>query len=117
MAVSLVAGAPSMTSTEARRAGLARGERHALRGVAGADGPDAVRQRVGGQLRDGVHRAADLERPDRLKTSSFRIDLRAVAALDRIEPDERRARGDGVDPGGGRANGVDGDVPAHANDR
>ena len=42
MAASLVAGAPSMTRTDARRAGLARGERDALRGVAGAHRPDAL---------------------------------------------------------------------------
>ena len=110
MAASLVAGAVSMTSTERARAGLARGERHALRGVARADGPDAARQLSRRQLRDGVHRAANLERPDRLEHLELEEDLRRVAA-DRIEPNQRRARGrrDEI-RGDGRANGVDGDV-------
>ena len=45
------------------------------------------------QLRDRVHRAADLERSDRLEDLEFQEDLGRVAA-DRVEPDERRARGD-----------------------
>ena len=48
MARSLVAGAVSMTMTLQARAGLARGERDALRGVAGADGPDAVGELLAG---------------------------------------------------------------------
>ena len=58
-------------------AGPARGQRDALRGVAGADRPDAL-----GQLRrrvscaHGVLRAADLERADRLQRFELQEDLR-----------------------------------------
>ena len=58
-----------------RGADLARRERDALRGVAGADGPDPLRPLVGGELPHGVVGAADLERSDRLQRFELEEDL------------------------------------------
>ena len=51
----------------AGRAGQARGERDPLRGVSGADRPDAVRELLPAEVADGVLRSADLEGADRLE--------------------------------------------------
>ena len=59
----------------ARRADRARGEGHALCGVAGADGPDAVFQLFGGELAHDVVGAANLERADRLQQLELEVDL------------------------------------------
>ena len=56
MARSFVSGAVSITMTEQRAPTSRAAKRDALRGVAGADGPDAVPEFVGGQLTDGVVR-------------------------------------------------------------
>jgi hypothetical protein len=103
-----------MTSTVAR-VRFARGEGHALGGVAGADGqtPPASSS---DSFRDGVHRAPDLERPDWLEDFELQENLRQVAAH-RIEPDERRAPRDSRNSRNGGANGVDGDVSNHVCDQ
>ncbi len=59
-------------------AGMARGERHALRGVAGAHGPHAAAALGGGQHADGVPRAANLEDADRLQVLQLQVDLPLV---------------------------------------
>ena len=75
----------------AARAGLARGERDALRGVAGADRPDAVaRAARRGSRAHGVVGAADLERADRLQRFELEEDLRAAGR------DRRRVGTSGV---------------------
>ena len=85
----------------AARADLARRERHALRGVAGADGPDAVaRAASGGQLPDDVVGAADLERPDRLQQLRASGTAPASARRQPSSRHERRADRRAVDGGG-----------------
>ena len=69
-------------------------------------------KRLGRQLRDGVHRAANLEGADRLKDLELQEDFR-VAAIDGIEPDERRSHADWIDTRRRRANRLDGNVPRH----
>ena len=116
MAASLVGRRAFHDEDGRARAGFARGERDALRGVAGADGPDAVRaSRRAVSCATAFIAPRILNEPIGWKDFELQEDLRAAAA-DRVEPDERRARGDGVDAGGGGANGVDGNVARHAGD-
>ncbi len=69
---------------------MLRGERDALRGVAGADRPDTLREDVRRQLPDQVIGAANLERSDRLQRFELQIQLgeRAVG-VGEIDADER----------------------------
>ena len=65
-------------------AGDARRERHALRGVAGADRPHAVGQRRARRLPDHVPGAADLERSDRLQRFELQKNLGVARERPRI---------------------------------
>ena len=63
----------------AGNAGLLRGERDSLGGVAGADGPDSAAALLFRQKADGVVCAANLERADGLQAFQLQIDFgRAV---------------------------------------
>ena len=90
MARILASGAVSITITEHGAPDLARGERDALRGVAGADGPDAVFQLVRRELSDDVVGAADLERADRLQHLELQIQLAHRCARVELDAYERR---------------------------
>ena len=80
---SLVFGAVSITITEHGTPAQAGGKGHALRRIAGADGPHAVLHLIGRQLAHRVPRAANLERSDRLQRFELEIDLwaRSPAAM------------------------------------
>ena len=86
-----------MTMTLQRAPAVPRRERDALRGVAGADRPDAVGELVGRQPADGVVGAADLEGADRLQRFELEEDLGAAGGVAAAEADERRADGGVVD--------------------
>jgi hypothetical protein len=95
----------------ARGASHPGGKRHALRGVARADGPDALRELVGRQVSNRVVGAADLERADRLERLEFQEDLEPLALrIGHLQPDERRADGGVIHDSCGCADGVEGDV-------
>ena len=81
----------------AGRADLARGQRHALRRVAGADRPDAVLQFVRRELPDRVVGAADLEGADRLQHLELQVQLANAAPGVELDANERRANGRLVD--------------------
>ena len=66
---------------------LPRGPGDALGHVPGARGDDAGLQLLGRDLEDGVQRAAELERADRLEVLELEVDLARV-----LEAHERRAR-------------------------
>ena len=93
IARSLVCGRGVHHHHRARHAGAARGERHALRGVAGADRPHAVAQLRPAAAADGVPGAANLERADRLQRLELQEDLRRRRSRRerQVEADERRA--------------------------
>jgi hypothetical protein len=67
---------------------LARGPGDALRHVPGARGEDAAGDRVRARRADGVERAAQLERADRLQALELQPEL--ARRLGRVQPDERR---------------------------
>ena len=96
MARSFVSGAVSMTMTLLRAPTLLRRERDALRGVAGADRPDALGELARRQLPHGVVGAADLEGADRLQRFELEVDLRVVPGAVG-SANERRPHGGLVD--------------------
>ena len=68
----LVSGAVSITSTDAFAPTILGRVRDALRGVAGADGPDAARKLGGRELADTLKAPRILNEPIGCSTSSFR---------------------------------------------
>ena len=87
-----------------------RRERDALGCVAGAHRPDAPGAFPRRELPDGVVRAADLERPDRLQRLQLEVELRGAR---RVNPYQWRADGGAVDVPGGFADRLERDVPRH----
>jgi hypothetical protein len=91
--------------------GESGGESDALRRVAGAHGPDALRQLRGIQMMDGILRAPNLEGSDRLQRFEFQKDLGSgLRAPWKFEPYQRRANRHLVHGVGRFANGVEGDA-------
>ena len=75
----------------APRPDLPRGERHTLRRVAGADGPDPAFESLGLQLAHGVVGAANLEGADRLQRFQLEEDLGWPGAVGAATSGVRRA--------------------------
>ena len=75
---------------------LARRPRDALRHVPGARREDAAGDRLRARGADGVERAAELERADRLQALELQPEL--ARRLRRVQPDERRLEHRVADP-------------------
>ena len=78
-----------------------RGERDALRVVAGGCGHDAARALLGRQAREPVGRAADLERAGALEVLELQVHGHAEQLGQVLRLVERRARDDAIEEGGG----------------
>ena len=81
MALKLGLGRGVHDEHAAVRARAPGGQGNALRGIAGADGPDAPREVRRRQQADGVARAPDLERSNRLKRLELEIHLGGVGSV------------------------------------
>jgi len=77
--------------------------------VAGRERHDAVPALFRGELQQGVHRAADLERSGALKVLAFQADLDAGTFRHRLAWQEWSAVDVRADAGGGRADRLDAD--------
>ena len=89
-----------MTMTRGMSRSLA-GERDRLRVVAGRKRQDAAAPLVGGEPRQRVVGAAELEGAGALQVLALEEDARAGALVDAARGDDRRAVRDAGDPGGG----------------